>query len=274
MGLMFVVGTAASACGALLIALPAFTEQLFHLDKVTAFRLMFILYALIQIVAAFLYARLSSSVEAKIALRQWTNPFKLRSGRRIFTLTALFAADGFGGALIGQSLVAFWFSTRFGLTLGSLSLVFLVSSFLSAVSTWVSVRIAERIGLLKTMVFTHIPSSVFLIIAAFSPFAWMAILFWQLRSLLSQMDIPARESYTMAVVEPDERVAMAAIGGVGRSGASIIGPAAGTALWNALGASTPFVGCGIFKISYDVLVYTMFRKVKPPEEEKNASEHG
>jgi hypothetical protein len=124
------------------------------------------------------------------------------------------------------------------------------------------------------MVFTHIPSSVFLIAAAFSPFAWMAVSFYQLRSVLSQMDVPARESYTMAVVEPDERVAMAGIGGVGRSGASVMGPAAGTALWNALGSSAPFVGCGIFKFSYDLLIYTMFRKVKPPEEDKKASEHG
>jgi predicted MFS family arabinose efflux permease len=100
----------------------------------------------------------------------------------------------------------------------------------------------------------------------------MAISFYQLRSVLSQMDVPTRESYTMAVVEPDERVAMAGIGGVGRSGASVIGPAAGTALWNALGASAPFVGCGIFKVSYDLLIYTMFRKVKPPEEEKRTSE--
>ena len=82
------------------------------------------------------------------------------------------------------------------------------------------------------------------------------------------MDVPARESYTMAVVEPDERVAMAGIGGVGRSGSSIVGPATGTALWNAFGASIPFVGCGVFKVTYDLLIYTMFRKVKPPEEER------
>ena len=98
MGVMFIVGTAAGACGALLVALPAFTQQLFHLDKITSFRLVFILYALIQLVSAFLYLRLSSLVEAKVTKRQWTNPFKLRSRKRIFTLTALFAADGFGGS--------------------------------------------------------------------------------------------------------------------------------------------------------------------------------
>ena len=272
MGIMFIVGTAAAAFGALLVALPAFTQQLFHLDKITSFRVVFILYAVIQLVSALLYLRLSSLVEAKVIKRQWTNPFKLKSRKRIFTLTALFAVDGFGGALVGQSLVALWFSTKFGLNLNSLSLVFFFSSLLSAASTWVSVRIAERIGLLKTMVFTHIPSSVFLIAAAFSPFAWLAISFYQLRSVLSQMDVPARESYTMAVVEPDERVAMAGIGGVGRSGASIIGPAAGTALWNAVGSSAPFVGCGIFKVSYDLLIYTTFRNVKPPEEDKHEIE--
>jgi predicted MFS family arabinose efflux permease len=265
---MFIVGTAAGAVGALLVGRPSFAERVFHMDKVTSFRSVFILYALIQLVSAFLYIKLSPAVESKAIKRDWTNPFKLRSRKRIFTLTALFATDGFGGSLIGASLVAYWFSTKFGLNLDSLSLVFFASNLLSAASTGVSVRLAERIGLLKTMVFTHIPSSVFLIIAAFSPFAWMAILFYQLRSLLSQMDVPPRESYTMAVVDVDERVAMAAIGGVGRNGASMIGPAAGTALWNALGASMPFVGCGVVKISYDILIYFMFRKVKPPEEEK------
>ena len=129
MGVMFIVGTAAAAFGALLVALPAFTQQLFHLDKITSFRVVFILYTLIQLVSAFLYLRLSSLVEAKVTKRQWINPFKLKSRKRIFTLTALFAADGFGGALVGQSLVALWFSTKFGLNLNSLSLVFFFSSF-------------------------------------------------------------------------------------------------------------------------------------------------
>ncbi len=267
LALMFVISTIATACGALLIALPPVTERLFGVDEVMAYRAMFVLYALFQLISAFLYMRLSSSVEAKMARREWSNPFKLHSRKRIFTLTALFAADGFGGSLIGQSLVAFWFSTRFGLTLNSLSMVFFVSSLLSAASLWASAKIAERIGLVKTMVLAHIPSNILLIAAAFSPVAWMAILFWQLRSLLAQMDIPARESYTMAVVHPEERVAMASIGGVGRSGAFVIGPATSTALWNTLGAAIPFLACGVVKIAYDLLLYTMFRKVKPPEEE-------
>jgi len=268
LAIMFIVGTTATACGALLVALPPFAEGLFHIDKLTAFRAMFVLYALIQLVAALLYLRLSEAVESKTARRELTNPFKMRSRKRVFTMTALFGADGFGGSLIGQSIVAYWFSTKFGIDLGSLSLVFFASSILSAVSQWASVKIAERIGLLNTLVFTHIPSSIFLIVAAFSPFAWLAVLFWMLRALLGQMDVPPRESYTMAVVPPEERVATAAITGMGRSGLSTVGPAAGTALWNALGASAPFVGCAIVKITYDLLMWVGFRKVKPPEEEK------
>jgi MFS family permease len=265
MATLFMVGTVASAIGALLVAFPPFAERSLHISLADAYRAMFILYAAIQAASGVLYSRLPEAVEGKMA-RQFTNPLRLRSRRRIFALTALFAMDGFGGALILQSLAAYWFNTRFGLTLGSLSAVFFVSSVLAAISLWAAAKIADRIGLLNTMVFTHIPSSLFLIAAAFSPVAWMAVLFWQLRSLLGQMDIPARESYTMAIVEPEERVAMGAVGGVGRSGASILGPIAGTALWNGISAAAPFIGCGLVKIAYDISLFFTFRNLKTPEE--------
>jgi MFS family permease len=265
MATLFIVGTVASAIGALLVGFPQFADRTLHLSVLSAYRAMFLLYAAIQVASGILYARLPDAVEGKMS-RQWTNPLRLRSRRRIFALTGLFGMDGFGGALVMQSLAAYWFSTRFGLSLSSLSAIFFFSSILAAISLWAAARIADRIGLLNTMVFTHIPSSVFLIAAAFSPVAWLAVLFWQLRSLLGQMDIPARESYTMAIVEPEERVAMGAVGGVGRSGASVLGPVVGTALWNGIGAAAPFIGCGIVKIAYDVALFFTFRNVKAPEE--------
>jgi len=270
MAVLFIVGTVASAIGALLVGFPPFAESTFHLSLVNAYRTLFILYAVVQAVSAVLYARLPKAVEAKTS-RRWTNPLRLRSRRRIFALMGLFGLDGFGTSLILQSLIAYWFNTRFGLTLSSLSVVFLVSSVLAAISLWVAARVADRIGLLNTAVFTHIPSNVFLIAAAFSPVAWLAVLFWQLRSLLGQMDIPARESYAMAIVEPEERAAMGGMEGVGRSAASIVGPVAGTALWNGINAAAPFIGCGVVKIAYDIFLFVSFRNVKAPEEILKAS---
>lgn len=269
-----IIAALTTALGSLAAGLPVVMGRSFSLGEVDAYRALFGLYALLQLVSALLYSRLSPAIEGAVAGRRWTNPLRLKSRRRIFTLTALFSMDHFAGSLIVQSLVAYWFATRFGISLGSLSVVFFFSSVLTALSLWAAAKIADRIGLLNTMVFTHIPSSLFLIAAAFSPVAWMAVTFWQLRALLGQMDVPTRDSYTMAVVEPDERVAMAGIHGVGRSLAGVIGPSLGTALWNAVAASVPFVACGVLKIGYDLALYAMFRKVKPPEEAQASAAGG
>jgi len=196
----------------------------------------------------------------------WVNPFRLPSRRLIFTLTGLFSLDHFAGSLFIQSLAAYWFHTRFGMELESLGLVFFLSHLLSAISLWVAAKLANRIGLINTMVFTHIPSSLFLIVAAFAPAAWIAVLFWQMRAFLSMMDVPTRDSYTMSVVQPSERVAMAGVHIVGRSIAGTIGPSVSTALWLALSASVPLVACAVLKITYDLSLYFMFRNVKPPQE--------
>jgi MFS family permease len=172
--------------------------------------------------------------------------------------------------MVMQSLVAFWFSTKFGLDVSSLAFVFFLSHVLTAVSLWLAAKISNRFGLLNTMVFTHIPSSFFLIAAAFAPTAWAAILFWQLRSFLGQMDTPARDSYTMAVVGPEERVAMASIHMVGRSATGAVGPSATTALWSVFSAGVPLVSAAVLKIAYDLTLYAMFRNVRPPEEIERA----
>ena len=131
---------------------------------------------------------------------------------------------------------------------------------------WVAAKLANRIGLINTMVFTHIPASLFLIIAAFAPTALIAIIFWQLRAFFSSMDTPARDSYTMSIVQPKERVAMASINVVGKSIAGTIGPWVGTALWQVFATSVPLVASGILRISYDLSLYFMFRNTKPPQE--------
>ena len=265
-----IASTGAAAVGALAAGLPQIYQSYFGIGEIYAFKAMFVTFVVLLIISALLYALLSPGVEVKAEARQWMNPMKLPSRRIIFTLTGLFSVDNFAGSLLLQSLVAYWFSTRFGLELGALALVFFFSQILSAVSLWLAARVAARIGLINTMVFTHIPASLFLIAAAFAPTATLAVLFWQLRSFLGQMDVPTRTSYTMAVVGPEERVAMAGIHMVGRSISSIGGPSAATALWQAFSAGAPLVGCAVLKIAYDISLYFMFRNVKPPEETKKA----
>ncbi len=146
------------------------------------------------------------------------------------------------------------------------SLVFFTSELLTASSMWFAAKLANRIGLLNTMVFTHIPASLFLLGAAFSPTAWLAIAFWQLRAFFSQMDVPTRDSYIMAVVDREERVAMASMQQLGRSAGSMAGPSIATAMWTGISASAPFVANAVIKITYDLSLWWMFKDVRPPEE--------
>ena len=236
------------------------------MSELLAYKVMFVSFVVLLLIAALLYGLLSSAVEVRPAERQWVNPLKLPSRRIIFTLTGLFSVDHFAGSLILQSLVAYWFNTRFDLDLGELAFVFFFSQILAATSLWVAAKLANRIGLINTMVFTHIPANLFLIAVAFAPTAWTAVVFWQLRSFLGQMDVPTRTSYIMAVVSPEERVAMAGIHVVGRNIAGIGGPSVAMALWQAVSASAPLLACGVLKIGYDIALYFMFRNLKPPEE--------
>jgi len=263
-----IVATAAAAMGSLAAGIPTLLQHFMGLEQVSAIRVMLVGLIVCLVALASLYALLSPAVEARTGGRAWTNPLRLPSRRIIFTLTALFTVDSFAGSMVLQSLVAYWFNTKFGLELASLAVILFGSQVLAAVSLWLAAKIANRIGLINTMVFTHIPSSLFLLAATFAPTAWMAVLFWQLRSLLGQMDVPTRESYTMAVVGPSERVAMASMHLVGRSIAGTAGPSVATALWQGLSASAPFALCAGLKIAYDVALWVMFRNVKPPEEVK------
>ena len=261
-----IIARTGTALGALAAGLPAIYQEALGLDTTESYRVTFLAFAALQLGTALVYGLLSRQVEAAAGTGGWTNPMRLPSRRRIFTLTGLYSLDTFTTAMVTQTLVAYWFSHRFGIDLGSIAFILFLSHVLSAISLWLAARIASRIGLLNTMVFTHIPSSLFTIAAAFAPTSWLAVLFWQLRSFLGQMDSPTRDSYTMAVVRPEERVATASLNFTGRSVAASLGPAASTALWNAISASAPFLASSVLKISYDLSLYALFRKVKPPEE--------
>jgi MFS family permease len=261
-----IIGTGATAFGALSAGLPVLFREGLSISEIDSFKIMFGGYAVLVAMSAILYSRLSANVEVDATQRSWTNPLTLPSRRLIFTLVGLFGVDQFGGALLVQSLIAYWFNTKFGLDLGSLALVFFASQALSATSLWVAAKLANRIGLINTMVFTHIPSSLFLIGAIFSPYVWLAIGLWQLRAFFGQMDVPTRDSYTMSIVGPEERVVMASMMGAGRSIFGVAGPSLATLLWTVVAASAPFVAGAALKISYDLMLFYMFRKVKPPEE--------
>jgi MFS family permease len=269
-----IVATGISALGALAAGLPILLQNSFGISEILSYKAMFAGYSLLLAIGALFYSFLSSAIEVGSREQRWVNPFKLPSRRIIFTLSGLFSLDHFAGSLFMQSLAAYWFYTKFGLELESLALVFFMSQLLAAVSLWVAAKLANRIGLINTMVFTHIPASLFLIAAAFAPVAWMAILFWQLRASLSMMDVPTRDSYTMSVVRPNERVAMASIHIVGRSISGTIGPSISAALWQAISATVPLIGSAVLKITYDLSLYFMFRHVKPPQETQEKAQQG
>jgi Major Facilitator Superfamily len=261
-----IVGTAAVSLGALAAGLPAAFQRVFSLGQVTAFQVVFGGYLVLSLIAALFYSQLSPNVEVATGEARWINPLRLPSRQRILTLAGLFAVDSFGTGLLGQSLASYWFFTRFSIPAQELGLIFFASHLLTAISLWVAARLAGRIGLVNTMVFTHIPSSLLLIAIPFLPDAWLAVLFWLVRAFFVQMDAPTNQSYTMAVVGPEERSAMAAATSVSRSAGIAAGPAAATALWGAASASAPFVVGGGVKIIYDLTLWFLFQQVKPLEE--------
>ena len=186
----------------------------------------------------------------------------------VYKLAALFSLDSFAGGFVVQSLLALWLFERFDLSLSAASLFFFWTGVLSAFSYPVAAWLSKRIGLINTMVYTHIPSSVFLIIAAFSTNLYLTLGLLLLRSALSQMDVPTRTSYVMAVVTPAERTAAASVTAVPRSLASSISPAMAGVLLTTTFSGLPLVVCGILKIVYDVALLYSFRHIKPPEERR------
>jgi len=190
-----------------------------------------------------------------------------RSRNVVFKLSAFFALDAFAGGLIVQSLMAYWFHLRFGIESGLLGSIFFGANILAGISALLAVKIAEKFGLINTMVFTHIPSNVLLILVPLMPNLGLAIGLLLLRFSISQMDVPTRQSYTMAVVAPDERSAASGVTAIARSvGASLSPALTGLFLSVPFLFSAPFFFSGGLKIVYDLLLFREFRTLKPPEE--------
>ncbi|MBY5591851.1 MFS transporter [Rhizobium leguminosarum] len=256
------VGALASAVGALAAALPEFITP-FGLMQLTAIKLMFVLYAVVGVVGGLFYARIPtrpvSHADAK--------PAALGPSRAIvLKLAALFSLDAFAGGFVVQSLLALWLFSRFHLSLAEAGVFFFWTGVLSALSFPVAAWLSKRVGLINTMVFTHIPSSLALALAAFAPTLPLALTLLLVRAALSQMDVPTRSSYVMAVVSEAERAAAASFTSVPRSLAAAASPALAGALFAASFRAWPLLICATLKITYDLLLLWQFRHLKPPEE--------
>ena len=255
------IGALSMAAGALAAGLADIFVA-WGLAEPAAFKLMFYLYAALGAGAALLYRRLPH------AEAEPTRPHAPLGPSRaiVYKLATLFSLDAFAGGFIAQSLLALWLFQKFELSVAAASLFFFWSGVLSAFSYPVAARLAGRIGLVNTMVYTHIPSSVCLILAAFAPSLALTLALLLVRAALSQMDVPTRTSYVMAVVTPAERTAAASVTAVPRSLASSVSPVFAGALLTLPFSGLPLVLCGSLKIVYDLTLLFTFRHVKPPEE--------
>jgi MFS family permease len=271
-------GTFAMSAGILLSGLPEILQKYYGFVQVESIKPLFLLYSAIGIAVIAIYFFLSKKIEVDKAIVEEDEEKKKASFSKILTvspesktivtkLAGLFAVDSFAGGFVLQSIVSFWFFTKFNADLASLSFVFSVAGVLTAFSFIAASKIADKIGLINTVVFTHIPSNILLVIVAFAPTFPLAIAFYLARMALSQMDVPTRQSYIVAVVREDERTAAAGITNASRNVAQAISPSLTGAAIHSLSLSSPFVIGGLLKIAYDIAIYLNFRKIKPPEEE-------
>jgi MFS family permease len=259
------LATFGGALGALFAASVGVFERL-GLTGPDAYRPLFVLYAVVGLANLGLFAGLTEKLElAKVhGDRRFLGIHRSRT--IVARLAALFGLDAFAGALVVQSLVAYWFFIRWGLDPTQLAVLFFAVNVLSGLSLLAAGWLAARFGLLNTMVFTHLPSNVLLMLVPLMPSAGLAVAAFLLRMSISQMDVPTRQSYTMAVVDPDERTATAGLTNVARTVSSAFSPLVTGMAFAAGSFGLPFLLAGALKIAYDGLVYVTFRGVRPPEE--------
>lgn len=255
-------GLFAAAIGSLGAGLPVVIGGMVGADRVDAQRLAFLVYAAAPLGLAWLYLGLRAGVEDASGGRA----APLRKSRSVvLRLSALFSLDSFGGGFVVQSLLALWLFHRFDLSVEVAGAIFFVAGLLSALSQLAAPRVAARIGLVNTMVFTHLPANGFLMAAAFMPTAPLAVACLLLRMPFSSMDVPARQSYTMAIVPPEERAAAASVTNVPRSLASALAPLAAGAMLEASTFGWPLLVGGALKATYDILLWLQFRSLRPED---------
>ena len=261
-------GTFAMSTGILLSGVPQLLQES-GWSQIESFKPLFAAYIIAGLIVALLYIFLSKDIEVKNRINPKMSSIKQLSPKSrsiVAKLSGLFSLDSFAGGFVIQSIISFWFFTRFGIDLTTISLIFAVAGVLTAFSYILATRIADKIGLINTMVFTHIPANILLILLAFAPTFPIALGLHLARMTLSQMDVPTRQSYIVAVVDENERTAAAGITNTSRNVTQAISPSIAGLVIQSLWLSAPFVIGGLLKITYDIGVYFNFRKVKPPEE--------
>jgi MFS family permease len=263
-------GSFATASGALAGGLLSQILQSGGVSALESYRTVLMGYALGGVLLIVLFLGLSAAIEVPASTLQAAARRTLglhRSRGVVFRLSALFAMDAFAGGLIVQSMVAYWFHVRFGVDAGVIGSIFFGANVLAGISALLAGSLAKKIGLINTMVFTHIPSNVLLMLVPLMPSLPLAISVLLLRFSISQMDVPTRQSYTMAVVAPDERSAASGVTAIARSVGAALSPSL-TGIFLSVPAllSAPFFLAGSLKIAYDLLLYRSFRTLKPPEE--------
>src|SRR3984893_2642128 len=268
------VGSLATALGALCSGTVTQALQQTSMTPVWSYRVVVFFYAALGLLLAFLFTHLSSLAEVS-PIREGpaypatvTNFFGVtRSRDVVLKLSSLFALDSFGGGFVVQSFAAYWFYLRFGVQPGTLGAIFFWANVFAGISALLASRLAARIGLIRTMVVTHLPSNVLLILVPLMPNLSLAVLVLLVRFSISQMDVPTRQSYTMAVVRAEERSAAGGFTGVARTTGAAISPLfAGFLFARPSLIDAPFFIAGTLKIIYDLLLYYSFRKLRPPEE--------
>lgn len=265
-----VVLDTAGSLGALAAALPLLLQRWLALPLLTSYRVVFFGCAFLGVVAAVLYPFASAAVEISKPAVKMPHHITPETRNVVTKLASLFSLDAFGGGFLTDALVAYWFFRRFGVPEQSLGVLFFAVHLLNAASHLGAAWLARRIGLVNTMVFTHLPSSLFLVAAAFAPSVKVAVVLFLCREALVEMDVPTRQSYVAAVVLPNERTFASGITNLARNIFWAVGSSVAGFLMQNVAFSAPLVIGGGAKVTYDLLLYRAFRKLKPPEERETS----
>ena len=259
------IGSLATAGGSLFTGFLVVIQSWGYVESI-AYRMMFGVFTALNLIIVFLYLMLDeeAEIEEEKAVQVALSP---ETKRYAVLLSILFSMDALGGAFIGRSLAAYWFFERFGLGMDKIGMIFSASSLLAAVSFMLAARISKRIGLINTMVFSHLPANLMMAVIPYMPTLETSLFFYLGRSLLSMMDVPTRQSYTMAIVKPEERSRFQALLNLPRSVTMAIGPGIAAYVMQFVGISMPFLIAGIIKSFYDIALWFTFKDIKPPEEE-------
>ncbi|MDA0769881.1 MAG: hypothetical protein BZY79_04770 [SAR202 cluster bacterium Casp-Chloro-G4] len=262
------------ATGALLVSVPILLQSWAGMEEIASFKAMFAVYAVFALCGIALYGKLSPNVEPP-AQSVGKNRIGGSSADRklIIKMTAVSSLDAFGGGFIARGFISYWFVTRFGVDVVSVSAVFFAAQMLNVVSVALAAPVASRIGLVNTMAWSQAVANLLFIAMAFASNLWMAILFFFLHEVSNEMDVPTRQSYTMAIVPQESRTAMATLNNLGRNAAQVISPTIGGFVAQVAFLGAPFLAGAGVKLVYNYMLYRMFKEIKAPEEsEEIASE--